>query len=77
VPLVKSSVQQRLFVATKESRERMVEWRGRSVAVAVMAMAVLGLVAVQRATTVSPIACRLLLATEVSCDALTCLRGLS
>jgi len=55
----------------------MVEWRGRSVAVAVMAMAVLGLVAVQRATTVSPIACRLLLATEVSRDALTCLRGLS
>jgi len=55
----------------------MVEWRGRSVAVAVMAMAVLGLVAVQRATTVSPMACCLLLATEVSCDALACLRGLS
>jgi len=46
VPLVKSSVQRRLFVTTKESRERMVEWRGRSVAVAVMAMAVLGLVVV-------------------------------
>ena len=54
----------------------MVEWRGRSVAVAVMAMAVLGLVAVQRATTVSPMSCWLL-ATEVSCDALACLRGLS